>query len=69
MGLKYFRGGDGNLDIGVMRINIVYRMCDFMLLFVLGGEDGMRMLKDLNNIFFNVYLLVFFNFFFVECRW
>lgn len=69
MGLKYFRGGDGNLDNGVMRINIVYRMYDFMLLFVLGGEDGMRMLKDLNNIFFNVYLLVFFNFFFVKFRW
>ena len=51
MGSKYFRGGDGNLDNGVMRTNTVYRMYDFTPLSASGGEDGTRTLKDLNNIF------------------
>ena len=68
MGSKYFRGGDGNLDNGVMRTNTVYRMYDFTPLSASGGEDGTRTLKDLNNIFFNAYLLVFLNFFVAKRR-
>ena len=51
MGSKYFRGGDGNLDNSVMRTNTVYRLYDLTPLSASGGEDGMRTLKDLNNIF------------------